>query len=104
MAIVRCSLDPSRKPSEEELEELRRAAEMPIVYDEDSPYFTEEELAKFHRVSEVRKADRRKQTVTLRLSPIALKKARSLGKGYTGVLSRILEHALNDAETVKRFL
>lgn len=104
MAIVRYSLDPNRKPTEKELEELRRAAEMPITYDEDSPFLTEEELARFRRVSEIRQAERKKQTVTLRLSPAALRKARSLGKGYTAVLSRIVESALNDAETIKRYL
>ncbi|MEI3175137.1 MAG: BrnA antitoxin family protein [Lachnospiraceae bacterium] len=45
-----------------------------------------------------------KQTVTIRLSPQALKKARSLGKGYTSVLSRILENALNDPNTIKHYL
>lgn len=48
------------------------------------------------RVSENNRAERRKQTVTLRLSPQALRTAKSLGKGYTSVLSRILENALAD--------
>ncbi|MBR6923828.1 MAG: BrnA antitoxin family protein, partial [Oscillospiraceae bacterium] len=56
------------------------------------------------RVSEQRREERRKQTVTLRLSPQALKTAKSLGKGYTSVLSRILESALTDAELIKHYL
>ena len=56
------------------------------------------------RVSEIRRDERRKQTVTLRLSPKALRTAKSLGKGYTSVLSRILENALTDTELIKHYL
>ena len=45
-----------------------------------------------------------KQTVAIRLSPQALTKAKSLGKGYTTILSRILEAALADNETIKHYL
>ena len=40
----------------------------------------------------------------LRLSPQALSKARSLGKGYTSVLSRILENALNNPDVIRQNL
>ncbi len=83
------------------LEEMDKA---PIVYDEDSPEFTEEELKQFKRVSELKRDERNKQTVSIRLSPQAIKKAKSLGKGYTSVLSRILEAALNDNELIKKYL
>ena len=65
---------------------------------------TAEQLAKFRRISDENRAGRRKQSVTLRLSPRAIKKARSLGKGYTSVLSRILESALEDNELIQRYL
>ena len=61
---------------------------------------TEEQLKQFRRVSERRKSENRKETVTLRLSAKSLRKAKSLGKGYTAVLSRILEDALNDNEVI----
>ena len=83
------------------LEEMDKAS---IVYDEDSPEFTEEELKQFKRVSELKRDERNKQTVSIRLSPQAIKKAKSLGKGYTSVLSRILEAALNDNELIKKSL
>jgi len=76
----------------------------PISYDEDCPELSDEELAQFRRISDIRNEERRKQTVSLRLSPQAMKKAKSLGKGYTSVLSRILEAALNDNEVIKKFL
>lgn len=94
----------NRKLTEKELEMLEKAKTRPIVFDEDSPELTQEELKQFRHVSELRQEERRKQTVTLRLSPTALRKAKSLGKGYTSVLSRILENALNDNEIIKRNL
>ena len=97
-------LDPDRKLTKEEIEMLDRMESMPITFDEDCPELTAEQLAKFRRISDENRAGRRKQSVTLRLSPRAIKKARSLGKGYTSVLSRILESALEDNELIQRYL
>ncbi len=43
-------LDPDQKPTKEQIEEIRAAAEKPITYDEDSPYLTENQLSRFRRV------------------------------------------------------
>lgn len=83
---------------------LERMERMPITFDEDCPELTSEQLAKFRRISDINRENRRKQSVTLRLSPRAIKKARSLGKGYTSVLSRILESALEDNDLIQRYL
>lgn len=92
------------KLTEEQENMLREAEKLPIVFDEDSPELTDEELAQFYRISEKRREDRKKQTVTLRLSPQALNTAKSLGKGYTSVLSRILESALKDKDVIQKYL
>ncbi len=97
-------LKPETQLSKEQEELLSRLESRPIAYDEDAPELTEEELEQFYRVSEKRREDRRKQTVTLRLSPQTLRTAKSLGKGYTSVLSRILENALKDKELIQRYL
>ncbi len=102
--IIKTSIDQRGPITQEELEMLEKAKNLPIVFDEDSPELTEEELKGFHRVSEESRLERNKQTVTLRLSPQALRKARSLGKGYTSVLSRILEGALNDNDVIRHYL
>ena len=83
---------------------LTKAANLPIHEDSEYPEFSEIELQQFKRLSSERRADRQKQTVTLRLSPQALNKARSIGKGYTSVLSRILEKALADPDIIKHNL
>ncbi len=105
MATKTYVLKQGRKPTNKELEEVRRAAKRPIQFDEDSPEFTEEQLLQFHRVGDARKENdrkNRKQSITLRLSPRAAQKARSLGKGYTSILAGILESALNDPAYLSR--
>ena len=102
--VVRKDIDINKPLSDDEKKMLERADKMPIVYDEDSLELTPEQLTEFRRVSEMRNNERRKQTVTLRLSPSALSKAKSLGKGYTSVLARILEEALKDNDMIKRCL
>ena len=93
------TLQPNQKPTKKQLDMVQKAAAMPIIYDEDSPKLTEEQLTKFHRVLEkerIEREDNRKQNITLRLSPKAVKKAKSLGKGYTTILSKIIENALDN--------
>jgi len=101
---MRKTIDVTKKASQEQIEMLLTAAKLPIHAESEYPEFSETELLQFKRISDARKADRQKQTVTLRLSPQALEKARSLGKGYTSVLSRILERALDDPDIIKHNL
>jgi uncharacterized protein (DUF4415 family) len=101
---MRKIIDITKSPSQEQIEMLAKAARLPIHAEAEYPEFSEIELQQFKRISGERRADRQKQTVTLRLSPQALEKARSLGKGYTSVLSRILEKALDNPDTIKHNL
>lgn len=66
--------------------------------------FSKKEIEQFRQIADARNDGRRKQTVSIRLSPQALKKAKSLGKGYTSILGRILESALEDSEMIKKNL
>ncbi len=102
--IVQKEIDVHEPLSAEQKKMLKKAKDRPIEFDEDARELTDEELSEFRRVSEIRKEERRKQTVTIRLSSKALSKARLLGKGYTSVLSRILEEALDDNELIRRYL
>lgn len=91
-------------PSKEQMDMLSKLETSENVYDDECPELSADQLAEFHRISADRRAERRKQSVTLRLSPKALNKAKSLGKGYTSVLSRILESALEDNELIEKYL
>lgn len=102
--IISHTGDVNRKLTAEEKAMLEALKNRPIEFDEDCPELTGEQLKQFRRISEERQEERRKQSVTLRLSPQAIRTAKSLGKGYTSVLSRILEAALADSETIKHYL
>ena len=102
--VIKTTLEELGSITQEEIEMLERAKNLPIVFDEDSPELTEKDLKGFRRVREENRLERNKQTVTLRLSPQALRKAKSLGKGYTSVLSRILEGALSDNDVIRHYL
>ena len=104
MMIIRKDIDLSKPLSEEQKKMLESLKSRSVQPDEDCPELTDEQLSQMMRVSEQRREERRKQTVTLRLSPQALRTAKSLGKGYTSVLSRILESALTDSELIKHYL
>ena len=98
--IVRQEIDFNEPLTDSQVKILHELAERPVTPDEDCPELTAAQLSEFKKVSENRRAERCKQTVTLRLSPQALKKAKSLGKGYTSILSRILENALDNPDII----
>lgn len=102
--MLKMNIDITKEPTQKQIQMLKELENRPIVFDDDCPELTEEELLQFRRIANDKQIERKKQTVTLRLSPQALKKAKSLGKGYTAVLSRILESALNDNEIIKNYL
>ncbi len=101
---IRKEIDLNEPLTTEQKQMLNALKSRAVCPDEDCPELTANQLGQLAKVSEIRRDERRKQTVTLRLSPQALQTAKSLGKGYTSVLSRILESALTDAEVIKHFL
>jgi len=48
--IVSYSITKNQKPTPEQIAEIREAAKRPIVFDEDCPEMTEEQLKQFKRV------------------------------------------------------
>ena len=83
----------------EELQELEEAEKKAPIFDEDCPDMSQEQLMQFKRIN---RENRTKSTVSLRITPSTLKKAKQYGKGYTGFLSRLLDLAINDEEMVKK--
>ena len=101
---VRTTIKLSQKPSAEQISEIKAAAKRPVVFDEDSPEFTYEEMVKMIKETKKHREDARKQVVTLRLSTPTVNKAKAVGKGYTSFLSRLIENAINDKDLVSRSL
>ena len=104
MSIIVKDIDITAPLTAEQRAELDALKDRPITYDEDCPPLTEEQLELFRRAIEMRRAERKRETVTLRLRPQTLRRAKSLGKGYTRVLSDIIETVLNDDQLIALFL
>ena len=104
MAIRKYDLSADKKLTEEQINMVKAAAKRPVVTDDDNPELTDEQLALFRKVHEDRQEDRRRQNVTLRLTPQTIQKAKALGKGYSGILSRIVETVLNDPSALNKYL
>ena len=98
--LVSKEIDVKKGATKEQIEMLETAKKIPIAFDEDAPELTEENLKNAYRVSERKRSDE-DQEITLRLSPWAIRKAKSFGKEYREVLSRILERALHNREIIK---
>ena len=93
-----------QQPPASVIAEVERNAHEPIVFDEDCPELTDEQYVEFASIAEKQREARKKQIVSLRLSPDTLRKAKKLGRGYTGVLSRLLDLAINDPQMVAKCL
>ena len=104
MAIVASVLYGNEKPTKEQIEEIRQAAKKPIVYDEDCPPLTKEQLKEFARIAKEQRKLRKKQVVAIRLSPETAEKVKALGKGYSSVLSRIIDEAFRNPELLHKCL
>ena len=64
--------------TEEEVRELEAAELKSPVYDEESPEMTMEQLQEFKRMNH---ENRTKPTISLRLSPVTLKKSKTVREG-----------------------
>lgn len=104
MATHRVYIHEGQQPPASVIAEVERNAHFPITYDDDCPELTDEQYAEFASIAAKQREERKKQTVSLRLSPDTLRKAKKLGHGYTGVLSRLLDIAINDPQMVARCL
>lgn len=66
--------------------------------------FSDEEIEEYKRIMEERKEERRKNSISIRLDRETLAKVKSFGKGYTGVVARLIAMAVNDEEMLKECL
>ena len=58
MAVKKYNLDQNSKLTDEQILELKEAAMHPFSFDEDCPELTDEELAQFKRIAEIKKGER----------------------------------------------
>ena len=94
MATVTMTLNPGAQPTKEQLEEIQAASKRPIVFTDDAPKLTEEELAEF-KPANPKYYRPIKELISLRLDVALLDAFKSTGKGYQ---SRINEALWKGAE------
>jgi uncharacterized protein (DUF4415 family) len=99
--LVTSTLNARDKPGKDQIERIRKAAKQPIVFDEDCPEATPEQLALF--AAEARKRNL-KHTVGLRLSQKTIEQYKALGKGYTSIMASVLEYVIKNPELLKKAL
>lgn len=100
--ITSYKLDSNNSPkAEAEISEIEVASNIPYNFDDDSPSYSYEQLAK---MLIAKKQSEKTQVISIRLTPETLAKAKSLGKGYSGVMSRIITYALDNPEIIKKCL
>lgn len=87
-----------------ELKQLELAKKMPIIYDEDSPRLTKKMLKEFKHYSKVKHDKRIKETMSLRVSKSTKEKLIALGKGYTSIVNRLIEYALDNPRVLRKCL
>ena len=104
MAMRSMVVKMGQKPTEEQRRKIKAIADRPITYDDEAPELTDEQYKAFAIMAEEQRKARKKELISLRLEPSTLEKAKMLGRGYTGVLSRLLTMALDNPEMVRKCL
>jgi len=96
MGIIRSTVRVGEKPPKEVIKELRRAARQTINYTEDCPRSTPEALREFAELAAERNRRKKKRSVTIRVAPDVLESYKTMGSGYTGIMSDVLQYAVNN--------
>lgn len=104
MSITKYTLEPDAKPTKAQIKEIKEASKKPVVYDEDSPKLTDEQLSEFAKIAKQQREERKKKVIALRVNTSTLEKAKKLGKGYTAILSRMIDLCIDDKELLKKCL
>jgi uncharacterized protein (DUF4415 family) len=100
MAIIRSTVRVGQKIPKEVIKEVRRAAQMPINYTEDAPRSSPEALKEFAQLAAERNRRKKKKSITIRIAPDVLESYKTMGSGYTGIMSDVLQYAVNNPEVL----
>ena len=104
MAIIRKMIYENEPLTTEQLKQIEEADKKPIVFDEDCPELTDQQLKEIAAMAAQQRAERRRPLLTVRVNPETLEKAKSLGRGYTGIIGRLVDAAINNPDLLKKCL
>ena len=96
MGIIRSTVKVGEKPPKEVVKRLKAAAQRPVNYTKDAPQSSPEALKEFAQLAAERNRRKKKQTVTIRITPDILEKYKTMGNGYTAIMSDVLAYAVNN--------
>ena len=99
--MVRETLRVGQKPTKAQLKEILAAEKRAIIYTDDAPRLTKDELSQFKKINA---ENRKKIPCTLRISKKSLDWWKSFGEGYTAAMARMLEDAQNHPEILKEII
>ena len=102
MAIIKSTVRVGQKIPKEVIKELRQAARQPINYTEDAPRSSPEALKEFAQLAVERNRRKKKQTITIRIAPEVLESYKTMGSGYTGIMSDVLQYAVNNPSVLSK--
>jgi uncharacterized protein (DUF4415 family) len=105
MAIIKSTVKAGEKPSEKEREriraELSEARKYPINLD-DCPELPSEALKEFAFMRATKNRQKKRETVSIRMTPDILETYKSLGKGYTGIMADVLTYAAHNPDFLRQ--
>jgi len=96
MGIIRSTVVVGQKVPKDVINRIKKAARKPIVYTEDCPPSSPEALKEFAQLAAERNRRKKKQSITIRVTPDVLEKYKTMGSGYTGIMSDVLSYAVNN--------
>ena len=100
MGIIRSTVKVGQKPPKEVIMRVKKAVkeahEAPFVYDPDCPPSSPEALKEFAQLAAERNRRNKKRSITIRVNQEVLETYKSMGNGYTGIMSDVLQYAINN--------
>jgi len=96
MGIIKSTVRVGEKPPKEVIKRLKQAARRTIKYTKDAPRSSPEALKEFAQLAAERNRRKKKQTITIRIAPNVLESYKTMGNGYTGIMSDVLQYAVNN--------
>ena len=96
MGITRSTVVVGQKIPKDVIKRIKKTARKPIVYTDDCPPSSPEALKEFAHLAAERNRRKKKQSITIRVSPDVLESYKTMGSGYTGIMSDVLSYAVNN--------
>jgi len=102
MGIIKSKVKVGQKPPKDVIKQVRKAVKearkAPLVYDPDCPPSSPEALKEFAHLAAERNRRKKKQSVTIRVTPDILERYKTMGNGYTGIMADVLKYAVNNPD------